>query len=111
MFRLPAEWNGKIIGYGGGGWAGNVRPGQRRGDLARGYATMQTDEGHESPNAGDSTWVAPGGVVAEVALNDFAWRAVHTTDRGGQAGGRRLLRPAPRQGLFPGAAPPADAWP
>jgi feruloyl esterase len=85
VFRLPAQWNGKLIGYGGGGWAGNVRLETAAADLARGYATLQTDGGHPNPNAGDATWVAPGGKVDEVALNDFAWRAVHTmTDVGKQ---------------------------
>ncbi len=97
VFRLPAEWNGKIIGYGGGGWAGNVRIETAAQDLARGYATMQTDGGHPSPNAGDSTWVAPGGVVDEVALNDFAWRAVHTmTEVGKQAAAAFYGRPHTR---------------
>src|SRR5262245_25253482 len=25
VFRLPSAWNGKLLGFGGGGWAGNVR--------------------------------------------------------------------------------------
>ena len=85
VYRLPAGWNGKVIGYGGGGWAGNVRIETVAVDLARGYATLQTDGGHPSGNAGDSTWVAPGGTTDEVALNDFAWRAVHTMTEAGKA--------------------------
>src|SRR5262245_29522280 len=26
VYRLPEKWNGKLLGLGGGGWAGNVRP-------------------------------------------------------------------------------------
>ena len=78
IFRLPTTWNGKLLGYGGGGWAGNVRLTTAADGLARGYATLQTDGGHPSPNGGDATWTSPGGKVDEVALSDFAWRAVHT---------------------------------
>src|SRR5687767_6310522 len=24
VYRLPASWNGKVIGFGGGGWIGNI---------------------------------------------------------------------------------------
>ena len=78
VFRLPAAWNGKLVGYGGGGWAGNVRVETGAAELARGYATLQTDAGHPSANAGDASWTAPSGKPDEVALNDFAWRGVHT---------------------------------
>ena len=85
VYRLPMDWNGKIVGYGGGGWAGNVRLETAAGEIARGYATMQTDGGHPSANAGDASWTAPGGKPNVVALNDYAWRAVHTmTDTGKQ---------------------------
>src|ERR1700744_1806636 len=46
VYRLPMQWNGRVVGYGGGGWAGNVALQTVRADLARGYATMQTDGGH-----------------------------------------------------------------
>jgi len=85
VYRLPTNWNGKIVGYGGGGWAGNVRIETVARDLARGYATMQTDGGHMSPNPMDASWTAPGGRPNQAALNDYAWRAVHTmTERGKQ---------------------------
>ena len=77
VYRLPGDWNGKIVGYGGGGWAGNVRLETAATDLSRGYATLQTDGGHPSANAGDASWTAPGGVPNDVALRDFAYRAVH----------------------------------
>ena len=24
VYRLPASWNGKVLGFGGGGWLGNI---------------------------------------------------------------------------------------
>jgi len=55
VYRLPESWNGKMVGLGGGGWAGNLtldRSGARMytaaANLSRGYATAQTDGGHPS---------------------------------------------------------------
>src|SRR5882672_6686848 len=53
VYRLPENWNGRMLGLGGGGWAGNLfllqpatAPGPGRTaslGLPRGYATAQTD--------------------------------------------------------------------
>ena len=77
VVRLPASWNGKLVGLGGGGWAGNVRLETAAPVLRQGYATVQTDGGHPSPSAGDTSWVAPGGRPDDVALRDFSYRAIH----------------------------------
>jgi feruloyl esterase len=77
VYRFPKQWNGRLVGYGGGGWAGNVAFNTVRADLERGYATMQTDGGHPSPAAFDASWTQPGGKPDDVAMTDFSWRAVH----------------------------------
>lgn len=77
VYRFPRQWNGRLVGYGGGGWAGNVAFQTVAADLGRGYATMQTDGGHPSPAAFDASWTQPGGKPDEVAVTDFSWRAVH----------------------------------
>ncbi|HET9473660.1 MAG TPA: tannase/feruloyl esterase family alpha/beta hydrolase, partial [Steroidobacteraceae bacterium] len=56
VYRLPEDWNGRMLGLGGGGWAGNLYvslplsgPGRAASvGLPRGYATAQTDGGHSS---------------------------------------------------------------
>ncbi len=55
--RLPANWNNRLLYQGGGGNDGIVRPAvgpQATGDrpaLARGFAVVTTDAGHQSPSA------------------------------------------------------------
>ena len=75
-----AEWNGRFLMGGGGGFVGSVQNQARGlyahggGPLARGYATVGTDTGHSG-----------GGIEASWALNNavrqenFGHRAVHLT--------------------------------
>jgi feruloyl esterase len=86
VYRLPENWNGKMLGLGGGGWAGNTRleaspqglsaePG-----LSKGYATAQTNSGHDVDNVWDTAWA-----TNPEAVTDFAYRAIHVmTDVGKQ---------------------------
>lgn len=72
VYRLPDPWNGKILGLGGGGWAGNVTLIGAQPGLARGYATAQTDGGHPGTSVWDNAWVA-----SPEAVKDFSYRAIH----------------------------------
>jgi feruloyl esterase len=81
-FRLPDNWNGRVLGLGGGGWQGDTTIRNAQPGLNRGYATLQTNGGHNPPAAGaglaaafDASWAKdnPDGVT------DFSWRAVHLT--------------------------------
>ena len=83
VFRLPDDWNGRVLGIGGGGWQGDVNLRTAVAGLQKGYATLQTNGGHNPPAPGpdafaaafDSSWAKdnPEGVA------DFSWRAVHLT--------------------------------
>jgi feruloyl esterase len=81
VYRLPENWNGRLLGLGGGGWAGNIVLATAAPALARGYATAQTDGGHVSPNGADTAWVAGN----PDALTDFSHRAVHLMTTTGKA--------------------------
>ncbi len=81
--RLPENWNGELLGLGGGGWAGNVTLSRAMPGLRLGYATVQTDAGHEGTDLADIGWQ-----TNPEALTDFAWRAVHLT----ALAGRQLMR-------------------
>jgi len=72
VYRLPDAWNEKLLGLGGGGWAGNIRIEAAAPALARGYTTAQTDAGHENAGVWDTSWSSK-----PEAVTDFAYRAVH----------------------------------
>ncbi len=72
VYRLPASWNGKVLGLGGGGWAGNVTIQAASEGLRKGYATLQTDGGHAATTIWDTSWAAN-----PEAMRDFSYRAVH----------------------------------
>lgn len=71
VYRLPENWNGKLLGLGGGGWAGNITLAIAAPGLERGYATAQTDGGHPGTGLRDTSW------ADDLTLTDFAYRAVH----------------------------------
>lgn len=72
VYRLPASWNGKLIGFGGGGWQGNVALQTAAEGLRKGYATLQTDAGHAPGNIWDTSWASN-----PEAAKDFSYRGVH----------------------------------
>ncbi|MGX7894878.1 tannase/feruloyl esterase family alpha/beta hydrolase [Tsuneonella sp. HG222] len=72
VYRLPAQWNGKVYGVGGGGWIGNVAVQTVAEALGKGYATMSTDGGHPIGNVWDNSWAQD-----PVKTADFSHRAIH----------------------------------
>jgi feruloyl esterase len=87
VYRLPVEWNGKLLALGGGGWMGNVTLQAAREGLSRGYATLQTDAGHANGSGFDaSPWALDAdGSANQPKLIDFSHRAIHLmTERGKQ---------------------------
>lgn len=72
VYRLPASWNGKLLGLGGGGWAGNITLMSATPGLKAGYATAQTDGGHPSTSPWDTSWTSN-----PEAVTDFQYRAIN----------------------------------
>jgi feruloyl esterase len=71
---LPDAWNGKFVMGGGGGFVGSIQN-SARDSVNRGYATVGTDTGHESPSGTSGAW-AYNNLEAQV---NFAYLAVHRT--------------------------------
>ena len=67
-----ADWNGKLLMEGGGGFVGYISYGPMAAALRAGYATASTDTGHAGADA-----VFALGHPEKVV--DFAYRAVHET--------------------------------
>jgi feruloyl esterase len=130
VWMPAANWNGKFMGVGNGGWAGRISTPALAAALQRGYAAASTDTGHE---------VREGAAQASFALGhpeklvDFAYRAVHEMTvkaksivaafyggppklsywNGCSTGGRQGLKeaqrfPADYDGIIAGA--PANNW-
>ena len=85
VYRLPENWNGRLLGLGGAGWMGNVfLSGPRTGPgraadlgLLRGYATAGTDGGHPLDLTIDLTSDVSWTPNNPVAVTDFSHRAIH----------------------------------
>ena len=70
--RMPTEtWNGKFLMAGCGGYCGTIDPGRTDPGVARNYAVVQTDMGHQG-----SSWLfAYNNLQGEI---DFGFRSTHT---------------------------------
>ena len=100
VYRLPASWNGKVLGIGGGGWAGNVTLQAASDGLTKGYATMQTDGG----NAGTDVWANGWVVDRPQSAVDFSHRAIHQMTDRGKAVAQAFYGQAPRRSYYNGCS-------
>ena len=100
VYRLPAEWNGKLLGLGGGGWAGNVTIQAASDGLSKGYATLQTDGGNAGTDVWANSWVAERAASAE----DFSHRAVHEMTVAGKAVAAAFYGQPHRRAYFQGCS-------
>ncbi|GGL35078.1 tannase/feruloyl esterase family alpha/beta hydrolase [Caulobacter rhizosphaerae] len=78
---LPATWNGKLLGVGGGGLSGGLSgsTGALMRELARGYAGVANDAGHT--DAKKAAW----GIGSSARIEDFGYRANHVAALAGKA--------------------------
>ena len=99
VYRFPENWNGKVLGLGGGGWAGNVTLAAASDGLGKRFATMQTDGGHPGTSVWENDWVNQ-----PEAATDFAWRAVHEMTVTGKGMARRYYQRDHDRAYFQGCS-------
>lgn len=95
---LPEAWNKRFVMGGGGGFVGSIQNGARD-SVNRGYATVGTDTGHESPGL-VATWAQDN---VEAQLN-FGYLAVHRTAQVAHALTRAYYRADPAYSYFVGCS-------
>jgi feruloyl esterase len=102
--NLPATWNGRLYMFGNGGYAGEsidapARQNTAKRALARGFATAQTNTGHEAQVEPLGTFAA-----SPQKLVDYAFRAVHVTAMTAKALANAYYGSAPRRSFFDGCS-------
>lgn len=70
---LPEQWNGKLVAIGNHGFSGEFEHEDMALALKRGYAVVTTDGGHSERDSAEAEFA----INNPVAVDDFAWRAVH----------------------------------
>ena len=78
---LPANWSGRFLMSGGGGFVGSVNA-PNPSALAQGFAVASTDTGHRGGNASFAL-TAPH-VPAQGAITDYFYLAVHNVTEAGK---------------------------
>jgi hypothetical protein len=101
---LPAAWNGRLYMFGNGGYAGEALNAQGRQTaarraLARGFATAQTNTGHDAALEPLGTFAAN-----PQKLLDYAFRAVHVTAVTAKRVAQAYYDGAPRHSYFDGCS-------
>jgi feruloyl esterase len=105
VYRLPSNWNGKILGIGGGGSAGNVTLQGATDGLKRGYAVVQNDLGHPGTSATDWTFAVKAlGEPNTEAIIDFGHRATHTATVVGKEVVSRFYRRSAERSYWQGCS-------
>jgi feruloyl esterase len=97
---MPAEgWNGKLLGEGNGGFAGEIGHFGLGNALKQGYAAVGTDTGHAAVGT-DATWAI--GHPEKVA--DYGYRGIHEMTRVAKEAIKAFYGSAPQHSYFGGCS-------
>lgn len=100
--RMPAKWNGRLLFQGGGGLDGSVAPAVglippgRAVALARGFAVISSDGGHEGQSAAFA--------ADQQARLDYAYAGLGPVAQLGEALIKRYYRRPAREAYFAGCS-------
>jgi feruloyl esterase len=101
---LPASWNGRLYMFGNGGYAGENlanrgRAARRDAALAKGFASAQTNTGHDDAREPLASFASH-----PQKLADYAYRAVHVTALVAKQLARAYYQTAPTRAYFDGCS-------
>ncbi len=97
---LPAGgWNGKLQGYGNGGFAGEIDYQLMGIAIYQGYATSGTDTGHAG-RATDASWA----LNHPEKITDFAYRGIHEMTQTAKAAIKAFYGNSPQHSYFAGCS-------
>jgi feruloyl esterase len=100
LWLPPRErWNGKFAGVGSGGSLGAIPYEPLARELARGYATVATDNGHHS-EAFDVSWA----LGRPERIVDFGYRAEHIVTQAGKVLTEAFYKTPPSHSYFIGCS-------
>jgi len=102
--NLPASWNGRLYMFGNGGYAGEpidapARQNTAKRALAKGFATAQTNTGHDAVAEPLGTFAS-----SPQKLVDYAFRAVHVTAVTAKSLLQTYYASAPKRAYFDGCS-------
>jgi feruloyl esterase len=101
---LPRSWNGRLYMFGNGGFAGEAlasggRVIRRDAALAKGFAVVSTNTGHDASREPLATFAA-----SPQKLIDYAYRAVHVSALTAKQLARMYYGTAPERSYFDGCS-------
>jgi hypothetical protein len=102
--ELPSAWNGRLYMFGNGGYAGEAldapgRIGAARRAVAKGFAAVQTNTGHDAAAEPLGSFAA-----SPQKFVDYAYRAVHVTATTAKRIAQAYYGAAPRRAYFDGCS-------
>ena len=102
--RMPAEWNGRFVMVGNGGYAGEPTDGTGRVNqygryMKRGYAVAATDTGHSAITEPSATFATD-----RQKLLDYAFRSLHVTAEAAKMVLRAYYGNSPAKSYFEGCS-------
>ena len=99
VWMPPAGWNGRLLGLGNGGFAGQIVTDELGAAMAKGYAATATDAGHTGGPI-EATWA----LGHPEKIIDFGHRGIHEMTRVAKLIVERFYGSAPRHAYFGGCS-------
>ena len=99
VWMPPAGWNGRLLGLGNGGFAGQIVTEELGAAMAKGYAATATDAGHTGGPI-EATWA----LGHPEKIIDFGHRGIHEMTRVAKMIVERFYGSAPRHSYFAGCS-------